>query len=337
MRIDFGRFGRENIFMKVLVLLLVCGSVLGCSADSAVEAPIVAVTKVAEQYGFMSYDMQDKQIILRTRFNSLEMACDSRRASFNRVTFWLSGPPARHWGRWTMLKSDVDKMLVPLLNPSAAVKKEGYRVVVLDPGHGGADKGATDMQHGVQEKQITLLVANAVRDILRHYNIDVRLTRRQDHGMALAERCRYATLACADVFISIHLNAAANTGSSGIETYILPPAGCPITASATLADQDRVAYSGNRHDGANMVLGYTLQKSLLKYTQAADRGVRRSRFLVIKNAPCPAALVECGFISNRKERELLLDPNYQRRIARALAEGIINYLNTVKRAHKINP
>ena len=114
-------------------------------------------------------------------------------------------------------------------------------------------------------------------------------------------------------------------------------AGCPITSIATVTARDRVVYPGNRHDGANMVLGHMLQKSLLKYTRAEDRGVRRSRFYVIKCAPCPAALVECGFISNRKERENLMDPKYRDRIAKALAEGIIAYLNTVKRAHNIKP
>jgi len=337
MRIALGIIGKEHKYMHALILLLACESVFGRSVESKVEGPSVAVSKVAGRYGFSSYDAHGKRITLRKRFNVLEMEGDSRRASFNHVDFWLSGAPVRSWGRWTMLQNDVDKMLAPLLNPSNVVKGEDYGVIVLDPGHGGEDKGANDMRRGIQEKRITLELANAVRDILRHYDIEVRLTRRQDNNMELDERCQYATRMRADVFVSIHLNSADSSEPSGVETHILPPAGCPITSNTRITARDRVAYPGNRHDGANMVLGYMLQKSLLKHTRAEDRGVRRSRFYVIKCAPCPAALVECGFISNRKEREKLMQSEYKDRIAKALAEGIIAYLNTVKRAHNITP
>jgi len=321
---------------SALFFLSVCLLIADCSEGAIFKSPSVAISQIADQFGFASYDVKKKQITLRGKFNILEMEGDSRLASFNNVNFWLSGPPMRRWGRWNMLQNDVDKMLKPLLNPSAAVKNEGYRVVVLDPGHGGDDKGANDLKRGIQEKQVVLELAKDVRDILKRYDIDVRLTRWQDVNLELDERVQYAEKVRADLFVSIHLNAAENDDSSGIETHILPPAGCPITANAKVNNRDCAAYSGNQHDGANMALGYMLQKSLLKYTRAEDRGVRRSRFQVIKNVSCPAALVECGFISNRKEREKLMNPEYRGRLARALAEGIIAYLNTVKRAHNIN-
>ena len=337
MRIAFRTISKEHKYIHGLILLLACESVFGRSVDSKIEGPFVAVSKVSSRYGFSSYGVHGKQITLRGRFNMLEMEGNSRRASFNHVDFWLSGPPARSWGHWTMLQNDVDKMLVPLLNPYEAVKKEGYRVIVLDPGHGGNDKGANNMRRGIQEKQIALELAKDVRGILKRYNLDVRLTRWQDVNLSLDERSQYAAQVRADLFVSIHLNSADSSKPSGIETHIMPPAGCPLTSRATVTARDRVVYPGNHHDGANMVLGYMLQKSLLKYTRAEDRGIRRSRFYVIKCAPCPAALVECGFISNRKEREKLMDPKYCDRIVKALAEGVIAYLNTVKRAHNIKP
>lgn len=318
------------------IVLSLCWPIAGRSAGTTLKTSHIAVSKIATRFGFVSYDVKGKQITLRGKFNILEMQGDSRRASFNHVDFWLSGPPTRRWGHWIMLQNDVDKMLAPLLNQSQTVKKEGYRVIVLDPGHGGDDKGANDLRRGIQEKQIVLKLAKDVRTILKRYDIDVRLTRWQDVNLKLDERCQYAVKVQADLFVSIHLNAAENNDSSGIETHILPPAGCPVTASTKVNNRGRSAYPGNQHDSANMVLGYMLQKSLLKYTRAEDRGVRRSRFQVIKNVPCPAALVECGFISNRKDREKLMNPEYRGRLARALAEGIIAYLNTVKRAHNIN-
>lgn len=305
------------------------------SSGATVKSPSVSVSQVARQYGFASHSVKGKQIILRGQTNTLEMEGDSRRDLFNRVTFWLSAPPVRRWGRWTMLQSDVDKMLAPLLNPSAAVKTEGHRVVVLDAGHGGEDPGAGNPRYGIQEKRITLAIAGAVRDILQQRGLAVYLTRTGDRTMDLQTRCEYAAKVRADVFVSIHLNSAPDTSSSGIEVHILPPAGYPVTCSATVLRGDRAPSPGNGHDGANMVLGYFLQKSLLKYTGAEDRGVRRSRFYVVKYAPCPAALVECGFISNRGEAQKLLDSKYRSQIARALATGIVTYLNTVRRAQRI--
>jgi N-acetylmuramoyl-L-alanine amidase len=337
MRLASGRIGKDIIIIQGLILLLACESVFGRSVESKVEGPSVAVAKVASRYRFSSYEVCGKQIALQGRFDTLEMRGDSRRASFNHVDFWLSGPPARSWGRWTMLQNDVDKMVAPLVNPSDAVKGEGYGVIVLDPGHGGEDKGANDMRRGIQEKDIALELAKNVRAILKRYNLDVRLTRWQDVNLSLDERSQYAEQVHADLFVSIHLNSTDSPEPSGIETHIMPPAGYPLTSCATVTARDRVVYPGNRHDGANMALGYMLQKSLLKYTQAEDRGVRRSRFHVIKCAPCPSALIECGFISNRLEREKIMDPKYRDCLAKALAEGIIVYLNIVKRAHNINP
>jgi N-acetylmuramoyl-L-alanine amidase len=317
------------------VLLMFCQPVLGRSAATTVKGPSTAVSQVATRYGFASYKVHGKQIALRGESKTLEMVAGSRRASFNGVAFWLSAAPVRTWGRWTMLQSDVDKMLGALIEPSRAVRGKGYRVVVLDAGHGGEDPGAANARYGIQEKRITLALANATRDILRQRGIDVYVTRTGDRTMGLPERCQYAARVQADVFVSIHLNSAANPDSSGIETHILPPAGHPITASATVGSRDRTAYPGNSHDGANMALGYSLQKSLLKRTGAEDRGVRRSRFWVVRNAPCPAALVECGFVSNGKEARRLLDAEYQGRVARALAEGVLAYLDAVRRTQPV--
>jgi len=264
--------------------------------------------------------------------NVLEMAGDSRRALFNGVMVWLSAPPVRSWGRWTMIQSDVDKVIAPLVNPSQALRTEGRRVVVLDAGHGGEDEGAANARYRIQEKHVTLTLANAVRDLLLQHDVDVRLTRTTDRAMDLQDRCEYAARARASVFVSIHLNAATNQDSCGIETHVLPPTGCPVTCSVKVTRDDGATCPGNGHDGPNMVLGYLIQKQLVKETDAEDRGVRRSRFYVLKNAPCPAALVECGFVSNRREAQKLLNAEYNDRIARALAKGIMAYLDVVERA-----
>lgn len=290
----------------------------------------VKISDVAQRYGIASYSSHGKQISLRGTALALNMQGDSRRATFNGVAIWLNAAPQRTWGRWTMQQSDVDKTLAPLLQPAQAVKGQGHRTVVLDAGHGGSDQGAA--RSGICEKHITLSLALAVRKMLQQRGVETHLTRNGDRSMSLADRCAYARRNQADVFVSIHLNSAVSSKAAGIETHILPPAGQPITASPAARAADAIAYNGNKHDGANLLLGYMLQKSLLKYSGAEDRGVRRSRFYVGKYASCPAALVECGFVSNPREAKRLLTAEYQDKIAQALAEGILAYLNTVKRA-----
>lgn len=306
-------------------------------AGSFIMGDSVSLSKLSHRYGFLSYSVTGKRLTLRTKFNTFTFEGDTRKTEFNNTLIWLNAPVARHWGSWTIRDMDVDKTIVPLLSPSRALKTESWRLVMLDPGHGGEDRGASDLRRGLEEKSITLELAQRVRTILQKYNVDARLTRSGDQTTELDKRCLLANHCGADLFVSIHLNAAANSGSSGIETHILPPAGCPITASAFVGSRDRVAFPGNRHDEANILLGYYLQRSMIKYTRLEDRGVRRSRFYVIRNASCPAALVECGFISSRKDKAAIMTSAYRDNIVRGIAEGILTYLNTVKRAQALNP
>lgn len=307
------------------------------SAGSFIMGDAVSLSQLSHRYNFLSYAAQGKNLALKTKFNTFTFEGDTRKVEFNNILIWLNASVARHWGSWTIRDLDVDKTILPLINPSQALKSESWRLVILDPGHGGQDPGASDLHRGLEEKHITLELAQRVRTILQKYNVDARLTRGGDKTTDLDQRCLLANRWGADLFVSIHLNATANSDSSGIETHILPPAGCPITASAFVSSRDRVAFPGNRHDEANMILGYYLQKSLIKYNRLEDRGVRRSRFYVIRNVNCPAALVECGFISSRNDRTKIMTAAYRDNVARGIAEGILTYLNMVKRAQALNP
>jgi N-acetylmuramoyl-L-alanine amidase len=290
------------------------------------------LSQLSHRYNFISYAARGKNLALKTKFNTFAFESNTRKVKFNDTLIWLNAPVTRHWGAWTIRDIDVDKTILPLINPHGALKSEGWRRVMLDPGHGGKDPGAVDLRRGLEEKRITLELAGRVRTILKKYKVDVRLTRDGDQTTDLDKRCLMANRWKADLFVSIHLNASANANASGIETHILPPAGCPITASAFVGSRDRAAFPGNRHDGANMVLGYYLQRSLLKFARLEDRGVRRSRFYVLRNVNCPAALVEGGFISSRNDRTKIMTTAYRDNVARGIAEGILAYLNLVKRA-----
>ena len=94
-------------------------------------------------------------------------------------------------------------------------------------------------------------------------------------------------------------------------------------------------YAGNRNDAANTVLGYYVHKGLMLNANSADRGIKRARFQVLRDAPCPAVLIECGFLSNDRQEAKLLDPSYADKIAEGLTRGILIYLERVRRAHSI--
>lgn len=308
------------------------------SAGSSVMGDAVSLSKLSHRYNFISYTARGKKnLALRTKFNTFKFEGNTRKVEFNNILIWLNAPVTRHWGSWTIRDVDVEKTILPLINPPRALKSEGWQLVILDPGHGGKDLGASDLRRGLEEKRIALELAQRVRTILQKYKVDTRLTRDSDQTTDLSQRCLLANRWKADLFVSIHLNASANSDASGIETHILPPAGCPITASAFVSSRDRVVFPGNHHDGANIVLGYYLQRSLIKYIRLEDRGVRRSRFYVIRNVDCPAALVECGFISSRKDRTKIMTSAYRNNAVRGIAEGILTYLNMVKRVQVLNP
>ncbi len=263
----------------------------------------------------------------------LLFSLNSRRFEFNGTAIWLSEPIQQRRGRAKMLKADVDNTIAPLLKPADFLVGRDCSIIVLDAGHGGRDKGVTDRKQEIEEKAVTLQLANMVRDILEENEVTVRMTRNNDEWIGLDERSDLAEGYGADLFISIHLNGATNTAATGVETHILPPAGLPSVGNpAFTSESDAEIHSGNNHNGANMILGHALQRRLVAHTAGCDRGVRRSRFQVLRNAPCPAALVECGFLTNEEEAEKFNNPDYCEQIARAIADGIMDYVCAVKRA-----
>ncbi len=324
--------GRQRGGLLVALLPLVLGLPWAVGG-----AEMISLHTLSRTPGFQPLTTRADQAVLATRSQRLQLYKDSRRAIFDGVTIWLNAPVEKSWGRWQIARADVTHTVQPLFNPASALAAKGHTVVVLDAGHGGKDQGASLPGGKLIEKELTLELAQAVRDILRRQQVDVRLTRSADRQLALAERSRLAGAWRAAVFISIHFNAAANAQAAGIETHILAPSGCSITAQPAARGADAQACLGNRHDGANMVLGYLMQKSLLKYTRAEDRGVRRSRFMVLRNSPCPAALIECGFLSHPAEQKKIMSAAYRRDMARGIAEGILGYLRAVQRARAAQP
>jgi len=255
---------------------------------------------------------------------------DQREIKLNGVTHWLSIPVLTARGQLWVSALDVLKTIDPVFHggrPRAKV----IRTIVIDPGHGGSDSG-TRGTTGI-EKEMTLDTAKRVQTDLQRAGVNVIMTRTTDHTVSLEDRCSLAESKHADVFVSIHFNSGGS--ADGIETYCLAPEGTPSTANAAHSEGGRSGDErslGNRFDDDNVWLAHCIQKSALQATRASDRGVRRSRFYVLRYAPCPAILIEGGFLSNRAEEQRILTPEYREQLAKAIAEGILAYKNSVEKS-----
>ncbi|HFI0790637.1 TPA: GBS Bsp-like repeat-containing protein [Streptococcus suis] len=196
--------------------------------------------------------------------------------------------------------------------------------VYIDPGHGGADSGAS--YGGVHEKTLAMNVANKLKANLLALGINVLMTRTADYNVDfVTERSRMANSSNADLFISLHFNAtgAGTTRAKGIETYWYQsnPSYPSKINQAYHNDPTRLAES--------QTLANQVQASLIKETGAFNRGVKRETFAVLRETKIPAVLVEMGFMDNPSELQVIKQDSYQTKLAKALAQGITNWYGIV--------
>ncbi|WP_239517407.1 GBS Bsp-like repeat-containing protein [Streptococcus suis] len=197
--------------------------------------------------------------------------------------------------------------------------------VYIDPGHGGRDSGAS--YGGVHEKNLALSVSNKLRENLLKYGINVLMTRTGDYDVDFkTERSRMTNASNADLFISVHFNAtgAGVSNSTGIETYWYQydPEYQPKINKEMHNNPTRLAESE--------ILANKVQESLIKETGAANRGVRRETFAVLRETAIPAILVELGFMDNPSELQVIKQDSYHTRLAKALAQGVMNWYGAVE-------
>ncbi len=241
---------------------------------------------------------------------------------FNDKIFWLNGPTSKKGKDWAISITDTETIITPLLQPEKYLKNKTGNIVFIDPGHGGKDSGGIGC-HNTYEKTVVLDIARRVQHKLKASNITVYMTRNSDIFLELYERPRLATRRKADVFVSIHANKAGRSGANGIETFVMPAAGFPSTSSSKANNN---SYAGNRNNSSNTILASLIHTELIDKTGATDRGIKRARFKVLKDATCPASLIEVGFLTNPAESKKLITPAYRDKIADGISTGILNYL-----------
>jgi N-acetylmuramoyl-L-alanine amidase len=288
----------------------------------------VAVGQLASVYELgRDHSRAARRAEYRTSTAELAIEADHRDIRLDGVIHWLSAPVLAQRGALWIRADDVSKTIAPVLHPLPLAASASIRTIVLDPGHGGADTGARGLS-GHVEKEWTLDVARHVASDLADAGVRVLLTRESDITTPLEGRPSFCLAHGGNVFVSIHFNSGGPT-ASGIETYCLTPAGNSSTDDVG-ARRRGDAQAGNRWDERNVWLAHCVQAAALSATGAADRGVRRARFEVLRDANCPAILIEGGFLTNQTEEERVLNPEYRNRLAEAIAKGILAYKRSLE-------
>lgn len=235
------------------------------------------------------------------------------------------------------------KKAKPLKQPAIAK----IRRIVVDPGHGGHDPGAVGPT-GTQEKDVVLSIGLKLRELLvEELGLDVVMTRSTDIFIPLEERTAIANKVGADLFVSIHANAAPNRTAAGIETYYL-----------NLAKTEKAAQLAAKENGTSLEKVSVLQailfdlmanyklndsahlaeevqkafhkKARSRFPDVKNLGVKQGPFYVLVGATMPSILVETAFLSNVQEESRLKDAGYQEMAAEGIMEGIRGYISSLK-------
>jgi N-acetylmuramoyl-L-alanine amidase len=227
----------------------------------------------------------------------------------------------------------------------------GVQRIVIDPGHGGHDPGASGK--GVSESELVLDVALRLEKLLKKQpGVDVILTRRTDEFIPLQERTAIANRENADLFLSIHANASPNPSARGIETYFLNFANNQSAAAvaarenamsaqamSALPDLVKAIALNNKLDESRDFAG-KVQRALVDRLRTSNRtirdlGVKQAPFVVLIGATMPSVLAEISFVTNPQEARLLKGNVYRQRIAEALFNAIRKYQTSLKGATSV--
>ena len=218
-------------------------------------------------------------------------------------------------------------------------------LIVVDAGHGGKDKGATSAK-GAHEKDVNLTIARHIKTILvNRFKYRVVMTRKDDIFIPLKERSAIANSRNAELFVSIHANAAKRKSAHGIETYYLGRANNDRALETASRENGKLVYSvkddqvqqilaslitNNKINDSSRLAG-TVQEKLFrstrkKFKDLKNLGVKEGPFYVLHGANMPSILVEVGFLTNRKEAKMLTKSDYLYSLASSIAEGIHKFM-----------
>jgi N-acetylmuramoyl-L-alanine amidase len=269
-------------------------------------------------------DLPVTSYALGSKNGVMVLSIGSREATWNGVQISLGFTPEFIDGEVFLHGLDLQKNLEPLLcGPPLTFGTN--RIIVIDPGHGGANPGTTSVLDGRLEKEFTLDWAKRLAPLLETNGWKVFLTRTSDVYVTNADRVVFAEARHADLFISLHFNSTPNRDkkTGGLETYCITPTGMPSTLTRGFSDPWAEQLPNNAFDAQNLQLAVRIHDAVLRAMGIEDRGVRHSRFeTVLRGQNRPAILIEGGYLSNPAEAKKIESPEYRQKLAEAVAEAL---------------
>ena len=276
---------------------------------------------------------QTRKLLLDNGKHQIIFTLNDRLAVIDGVNQWLGFPVAAEGDKLLLSRIDLSKVIEPSLRPEFIPGLGPVDTVVLDPGHGGHDKGAVCVFGN--EKDFALDVCFRARALLQAEGLKVIMTRSDDTFIPLEQRPVVANATPHSIFVAIHFNDASNENASGFEIYSITPRGEPSTADNTLSMFDLRPEPGNVVDVPSLALSESIYHSLIGNIPQVDRGIKHARFAVIRLAQVPAVLIEGGFVSSTSEARQIATPAYRQQLAEAIVTGIEGFKTLAE--HKIPP
>ena len=303
----------------------------------------VAMRDVAGLLGMKATWVEStRRLTLADQTGKIELTAGSREVALNGLRLFLGSPTVQRSGALYVSQTDFERSLLPRLRPALLGAPPGRpRVIVLDPGHGGIDHGMENKQLGLQEKILTLDVAQRLKKLLAARGYTVVLTREEDRQLGpdkqtdFLKRADITNRAKADLFVSIHFNSLyPDTKTSGTETYLFTPPSQRSTRAWSPGETDDVEHEQapvNRFDPWSALLAQSMHAEVIGTLKTFDRGQKTMHSAVLRGLNCPAVLVESVFLSNEAEARRAATPAYRQQIAEALAGGIQAYAGTLEK------
>jgi N-acetylmuramoyl-L-alanine amidase len=287
----------------------------------------VPVEDVANFYKLNAPDIQGSSFTLTGQGRTIRGTAGTREIWINNVKYILCFDVVAKGGHLLLSAMDVTKIIEPVMRPGKIKNACAVRTVILDAGHGGHDSGARGPL-GV-EKEAALDVVLRAKKLLEQNGFNVRLTRATDVFIPLERRPAIANRYPNAIFVSVHLNKSNRVGGTGIETYALAPRGVPSMDEENLSYSDFKQYPGHARDPENIALATAMHSSMLRHLHLFDRGIKRARFVVIRDVQIPGVLLEGGFMNHPNDARQIASSGFRDAFARAILEGVTRFRSAV--------